>query len=79
MVFLCSQVSSQFLVHGSELDAFGLDGVLSIVGVLDQLVTLTGQSLGSVQYLLQRERGREKTRERERKRVGYEGEREMER
>lgn len=79
MIFPCSQGGTKFLAHGSELAAFGLDGVLSIVRALDQLVTLTGQSLGSVQYLLQRERGREKTRERERKRVGYEGEREMER
>lgn len=52
VVLLGPQVAAHILTDGSELAAFGLNGVLSVVGVLDQLITLTGQRQGSVQHLL---------------------------
>lgn len=52
VVLLGPQVAADILTDCSELAAFGLNGVLSIVGVLDQVITLTGQRQGSVQHLL---------------------------
>lgn len=52
VILLGLQVAAQILTDCSELAAFGLNGILSIVGVLDQFIALTGQRQSSVQHLL---------------------------
>lgn len=52
VVLLGPQAAAHSLTDCSDLAAFGLDGVLGIVGVLDQIVALPGQQQGSVQHLL---------------------------
>lgn len=53
VVLLGPEVAAQALADGSQLAAFGLNGVLGVVGLLDELITLMRQRRGSVQNLLQ--------------------------
>lgn len=52
VVLLGPQAAAHGLTDRSDLAALGLDGVLSVVGVLDQSVALAGQQQSSVQHLL---------------------------
>lgn len=52
VVLLGPQAAAHVLTDCSDLAAFGLNWVLSIVRFLDQIITLTGQHQGSVQHLL---------------------------
>lgn len=52
VLLLGPQVAADLLADGSELGAFGLNRVLGVVGALDQCVSITSQSQGSVQHLL---------------------------
>lgn len=52
LVLLGPQVAAHILADRSDLAAFRLNGVFSVVRVLDQLIALTSQHQGSVQHLL---------------------------
>lgn len=46
------QAAPNRLANGPDLAAFGLNGILSIVGSLDETIALVGQSQGSFQHFL---------------------------
>ena len=52
VVLLGPQDAAHIPTDRFEFTAFGFNGVLSVVGVLDQTVALIGQQGGSVQHLL---------------------------